>query len=263
MGLVVAKVVKGGSMMITTQVAHQADERSQLTELVIKAKEGDARAREQVLQDYRPFYLRVASGSCRKYLVLGRDDEASIAMIAFNEAIDSYNTDGGASFLSFAEIVIKRRMVDYFRRQSRRADEIPLSSLETDEHEDGIIQKIESKEAHTVLQIQEETEERREEIFRLDQLLSHYGIRFSDLVKISPKHQDARDRALQVARTLAGDPELVGYLTTRKSLPLKELEERVQVSRKTLERQRKYIIALTLVLVGDFYHLREYLNRPA
>ncbi len=248
--------------MTITNVAYQPDERSQLTELVIKAKDGDARVREQILQDYRPFYLRVASGSCRKYLVLGRDDEASIAMIAFNEAIDSYNIDGGASFLSFAEIVIKRRMVDYFRRQSKKADEIPLSSFERDENEDTVIQRIESKEAQAVLQIQEETEERREEIFRLDQLLSHYGIRFSDLVKISPKHQDARDRALQVARTLVGEPELLGYLTTKKSLPLKELEERVDVSRKTLERQRKYIIALTLVLVGDFYHLQEYLNRP-
>ncbi|HKM42970.1 MAG TPA: RNA polymerase sigma factor SigI [Limnochordia bacterium] len=247
---------------MTITHAYQSDERSQLTELVVKAKEGDARVREQILQDYRPFYLRVASASCRKYLVLGRDDEASIAMIAFNEAIDAYNVDGGASFLSFAEIVIKRRMVDYFRRQSRRTDEIPLSSFERDEQEEGVIQRIESKEAQTVLQIQEETEERREEIFRLDQLLSHYGIRFSDLVKISPKHQDARDRALQVARTLVGEPELLAYLTTKKSLPLKDLEERVEVSRKTLERQRKYIIALTLVLIGDFYHLREYLNRP-
>ena len=168
---------------MTTTHAHQADERSQITELVIKAQQGDARVREQILQDYRPFYLRVASGTCKKYLVLGRDDEASIAMIAFNEAIDSYNVDGGASFFSFAEIVIKRRMVDHFRRQSKRTDEIPLSSFEREEQEDSVLQKIESKEAQTVLQIQEETEERREEIFRLDQLLSHYGIRFSDLVK--------------------------------------------------------------------------------
>lgn len=247
---------------MTTNIAYQQDDRNQLTELVLAAQNGDSLAREKVLQDYRPFYLRVASSSCRKYLVLGRDDEASIAMIAFNEAIDSYNTEGGASFLSFAEIVIKRRMVDFFRRQSRRADEIPLSSFESEENEDGIIQKIESKEAHAVLQIQEEAEERREEIFRLDQLLSHYGIRFSELVKISPKHQDARDRALQVARIIVNDPELLAHLTSKKSLPLKELEERVVVSRKTLERQRKYIITLTLILIGDFYHLQEYLNRP-
>lgn len=247
---------------MTTNIAHQQDDRNQLTELVLAAQNGDSLARETLLHDYRPFYLRVASGSCRKYLVLGRDDEASIAMIAFNEAIDSYNSEGGASFLSFSEIVIKRRMVDFFRRQARRADEIPLSSFETDENEEGIIQKIESKEAQAVLQIQEDAEERREEIFRLDQLLSDYGIRFSELVKISPKHQDARDRALQVARIIVNNPEFLAHLTSRKSLPLKELEERVEVSRKTLERQRKYIITLTLILVGDFTHLQEYLNRP-
>lgn len=255
-----AKVVKGGPIM-TAQAASQQEERIQLAELVSAAKEGDKQAREQVLRDYRPFYLRVASGACRKYLVLGRDDEASIAMIAFNEAIDAYSKEGGASFLSFAEIVIKRRMVDYFRRQSNKREEIPLSTFETEEHEDSVIQKIESKEAFAVLQIQEEAEERREEIFRLDQLLSHYGIRFSELVSISPKHQDARDRALQVARVLVNDPQLLAYLTGKKALPLKDLQKRVAVSRKTLERQRKYIIALTLVLVGDFYHLQEYLNR--
>ncbi|HHT42345.1 MAG TPA: RNA polymerase sigma factor SigI [Firmicutes bacterium] len=247
---------------MTTTHAHKQDERGQLTDLVARAQAGDMVAREQLLQDYRPFFLRVASNSCRKYLVLGRDDEASIAMIAFNEAIDSYDSRGGASFLSFAEIVVKRRMVDYFRRQSRKSDEIPLSTFETEENEDSVIQKIEAKEAHTVLQIQEETEQRREEIFRLDQLLSHYGIRFAELVKISPKHQDARDRALQVAKTLISEPELLGYLTRKKSLPLKELEARVDVSRKTLERQRKYIITLALILIGDFHYLQEYLNRP-
>ncbi len=247
---------------MTTNAAYKAKEQTQLPELVAAAQAGDARARERILDDYRPFFLRVASGSCRKYLVLGRDDEASIAMIAFNEAIDAYDSEGGASFLSFAEIVIKRRMVDFFRRQARRADEIPLSSFENDEYEEGVIQKIESKEAQAVLQIQEETEERREEIFRLDQLLSHYGIRFSELVKISPKHQDARDRALAVAKILVKDPELLAYLTKKKSLPLKELEKRVKVSRKTLERQRKYIITLALVLIGDFCHLQEYLDRP-
>ncbi|MDI9442040.1 MAG: RNA polymerase sigma factor SigI [Firmicutes bacterium] len=248
---------------MTTDAAYQVQqEEVQLPDLVAAAQAGDARAREQILYDYRPFFLRVASNSCRKYLVLGRDDEASIAMIAFNEAIDSYNSDGGASFLSFAELVIKRRLVDYFRRQARRTDEIPLSSFEDEDNEEGVIQRLEAKEAHAVMQLQEEAEERREEIFRLDQLLSNYGIRFSELVKISPKHRDARDRALVVAKTLVSDPELLAYLTRKKSLPLKDLEQRVNVSRKTLERQRKYIITLALVLIGDFTHLQEYLNRP-
>ena len=92
-------------------------------------------------------------------------------------------------------------------------------------------------------------------------MLSEYGVRLSELVKISPKHQDARDRALEVARILANDPELLKFLTQRKALPLKELEKVVKVSRKTLERQRKYIITLTLILVGEFHYLQEYLKR--
>ena len=238
------------------------DERLELGDLVAKAKAGDERVREQILQEYRPFFLRVASSVCRKYLVLGRDDEASIAMIAFNEAIDAYDDSAGASFLSFAEIVIKRRMVDYFRRKTKRQEEVPLSSFESEDNEDSVIKKIESKEAVATLQIQLEAEERREEILRLNQLLSHYGITFSDLVKGSPKHQDARERALEVARILTNDPVLLQYLTSKKALPLKELQQRVKVSRKTLERQRKYIIALTLILIGEFYYLQEYLKRP-
>lgn len=236
------------------------EKKSEISSLVAEAQAGNKLSREQLIKDYRPFYLRVASGVSKKYLVLGRDDEASIAMSAFNEAINAYNPKAGASFLSFAEIVIKRRMVDYFRRKVRRKEEIPISALENEETEDSVIRKLESKEAFGILQIQRESEERREEIFRLNQLLSDYGIRFADLVKISPKHKDARERALEVAHILASDAKLLGYLTHRKALPLKDLEKLVSVSRKTLERQRKYIITLTLILIGEFSYLQEYLK---
>ncbi len=229
--------------------------------LVDQAQQGDKRIREQLIRDYRPFFLRVASSVSKKYLVLGRDDEASIAMLAFDEAINAYNREIGASFFSFAEIVIKRRMVDFFRRRSKGQAEIPLSALECEDSETSVLQRLESKEAFGVLQIQREAEERREEIFRLNQVLSDYGILFADLVKIAPKHKDARERALEVAQILVSEPDLMTYLTNRKSLPLKELEKRVDVSRKTLERQRKYIITLTLILVGEFLYLQEYLKR--
>lgn len=245
--------------MSTNSVAYE-HQQPELVTLVLQAQQGDKLCREQLIKDYRPFYLRVASSVAKRYLVLGRDDEASIAMLAFDEAINSYDPEAGASFLSFAEIVIKRRMIDFFRRKSKTKDEIPMSSLETDEGETSVMQRIESNEALGIIQIQRETEERREEIFRLNQLLSEYGVLFGELVKISPKHKDARARALEVAKTLASSPELMAFLTKRKALPLKELEKVVGVSRKTLERQRKYIITLTLILVGEFTYLQEYLK---
>ncbi len=237
------------------------EQQTEIGYLIEQAQNGNKLIREQLIRDYRPFYLRVASSSTRKYLVLGRDDEASIAMLAFDEAITAYKKDAGSSFISFAEIVIKRRMIDFFRRRSKGQIEIPISALESEEHENAYLQQIESKEALGVLRIQHEAEERREEIFRLNQLLSNYGVLFADLLKTAPKHKDARERALEVAQILASDPELMSYLTSRRSLPLKELEKRVGVSRKTLERQRKYIITLTLILVGEFRYLQEYLKR--
>ena len=169
--------------MSTNSVAHE-HQQPELVTLVLQAQQGDKLCREQLIKYYRPFYLRVASSVAKRYLVLGRDDEASIAMLAFDEAINSYDPEAGASFLSFAEIVIKRRMIDFFRRKSKTKDEIPMSSLETDEGETSVMQRIESNEALGIIQIQRETEERREEIFRLNQLLSEDGGLFGELVKI-------------------------------------------------------------------------------
>ena len=43
-------------------------------------------------------------------------------------------------------------------------------------------------------------------------------------------------------------------------IPIKELDTKVDVSKKTLERNRKYIIALVLILSGDYVYLKDYLK---
>ena len=58
---------------------------------------------------------------------------------------------------------------------------------------------------------------------------------------------------------IAENPELVKYFRLYKELPLKD-ENRLPFSRKTLERHRKYIVALLLVQIEDFPHLRDYLK---
>ena len=45
-----------------------------------------------------------------------------------------------------------------------------------------------------------------------------------------------------------------------KQLPLKEIEALVEVSRKTLERHRKYMIAVVLLLNSDFVYIKEYVK---
>jgi RNA polymerase sigma factor len=91
---------------------------------------------------------------------------------------------------------------------------------------------------------------RRDEIIRFQALLTLFDLSFSDLVENSPKHADARANAIIVAKLLVDDKELKSFLIEKKRLPIKQLEKKVNVSRKTIERNRKYIIAIALIFKG-------------
>ncbi len=231
--------------------------------LVVQARNSDEngkRVREYLLQKYTPFIMGVASRVSGRYLELGRDDEAGVGLRAFNEAIDTYDHGSGRNFLAFAEMVIRRRLYDFFRKRSRWSREVPLTHYDREDEDGNTYNYVDKESSYRAYAEAVEVEERRAEILELARELHNYGISFQDLARVCPKHEDARRRAVEAAREVAADPELLNYLRHRRTLPLKALEERVRVSRKTLERQRKYIIAATLVLAGDFQYLREYLS---
>ncbi|MBX6377517.1 MAG: RNA polymerase sigma-I factor [Clostridia bacterium] len=228
------------------------------TAFVRRAQAGDGQAREALLKAYVPFVLRVVSDVTGRWVSEERDDEASIGLIAFNEAIDRYDPERGPSFVRFSELVIRRRLVDYYRRQSV-VREVPFSSIEDREGSEGARREL-------AVQGQEEAEvealARRQDILRYRETLESFGIDLGELVRLTPQHRDARARALAVARRIAAEPRLWEHVTKRRELPLSALarDPAVGLSRKTLERQRKYILALALALGGGFETLAEYIG---
>jgi RNA polymerase sigma factor len=229
-------------------------------ELVAAAQAGDSQARERVLEQFRGLVLRVGARVCGRYLRVGRDDEVSVGLLALNEAIDRYRGDVGASFPAFAEIVVRRRLIDQYRRETGRR-EVPRSALERDEEDGGRWEAAEWQEAQEIDRARREAEERRAEIAEFAALLRPYGVTLRDLVAQSPQHADARLRAVAVARRLAANPEWVEHLRRKRALPLRELQAvpDLGVSRKTLERQRKFIIAVAVILMEGLPALRGYL----
>lgn len=229
-------------------------------DLLRRAQAGDGHAREQLIRKYRPFALAVASR------VLGRfvhpdEDATSVSLIAFNEAIDGYDQTRGGSFLSFAETVIRRRLIDHLRVVKRRGDEVPLTGFEQVGEDGNVHNPVADREAAALHAAQVEALERRHEIARLRQRLMEFGIRFAELPQVAPQHADARERAIAVARLIASEPRYMEHLRKTRTLPLRELEgdARVGLSRKTLERQRKFIIAVALILGEPFESLREFI----
>lgn len=241
--------------------ARREDDRNELARLLHGARSGNTDARNDLISAYVPFILRIASQTTRRYIDPGIDDEYSISLSAFNEAIDRYQEDKAASFLTFAETVIRRRLIDFFRSQRQhRGRQLPWSEFDVvDEEDNHMTNWVEVSTSMELHQQQEEASMRVLEIQEYSNQLSKYDLTFAELVEISPKHEDARQNAFECARVILEDRELLEFVERRHALPLKALEDRVHVSRKTLERQRKYILAVLILMTGDFPLLKSFL----
>ena len=94
----------------------------------------------------------------------------------------------------------------------------------------------------------------------MQQILGAYGFSFFDLSNSSPKAEKTRRQCALAVRTLIEDTALISRMQASKTLPIRELALRSGVSKKLLERHRKYIIAATEILTGDYPVLGEYLR---
>lgn len=221
---------------------------------------GDSELRNQLIQRYHPYILKTTSRFFRRYIDPQRDDEFSIALSAFDEAISRYSPEGGRLFLGFAETVIRRRLIDYLRQEKKHAAAVPYSAFDTESDDGAPMNRIEVTQALEVYNQELSADERRMEIMSLTEELAVFGITFADLADHSPRHQDSRRTLLSMGKRLALNDKLFHMLRDKRQLPIKDLCENESVSRKTIERHRKYLIAISLIAHGTYPYLREYIG---
>lgn len=228
----------------------------ELDNLAVKAK-SDTRVSEQLLQRHEAYILACASKVCRRY-VTKNDDEWSISMIAFAEAIDSYELNKG-SFLSFSKLVIKRRLLDYFRSQNKYKNEITVDPYIFDSEPEEEVDDIAIRMAVAETVSKKSNEDLRLEIKAINDVLEAYSISFLDLTKCSPRADKTKRACAKAINYIISNPILISELHDTKQLPLKLIEKNSDVPRKILERHRKYIIAAIEILSGEYPSLAEYL----
>jgi len=214
--------------------------------------------REELIREQEQTILRTASRACSRY-VTKSDDEWSIALGSFSRAIDLYAEKKG-DFLPFAQMLIKRSLIDYFRSQKRARSEVPVAPHllegggEPEEDTVGVGKRIaeQSMEASDTGV--------KDEIEAASGMLKPYGIRFMDLTGSSPRQERTRKDCGTAVRYLLAHPILVEELKRTKKLPAGSLAAGSKVSRKTLDKYRKYIIMAALILDGDYPHIAGYLQ---
>ena len=97
-----------------------------IVEQVYAAKE-DVRAADDLIRAYLPFIKAETAKFLKRPPIEGQDDELSITMMAFHEAIGGYSRTRG-SFLKYAAMLIRSRLVDYSRREQRHSRVISLDA---------------------------------------------------------------------------------------------------------------------------------------
>lgn len=240
--------------------------REELTpaEWIRRARDGDTSARSALLSQMRPFVFRLASKICRRLLDWRIHDELSVALIALNEAIDSYKT-GQSSFEAHARTVIKNRLIDYFRKEQRHFGHLSLDVAATSQEDEEQPNLLEKEAAIASYNQAVAVRERAEEIEGYAILLAQYGLSLRDVMAAAPSHSDTRARVRAAAAFLAQDAELTAYLRRTKQLPISGLVQVTGWSRKFFEDHRRYLIGVTLlVLHREFEQLRTFagLNGP-
>ncbi len=224
--------------------------------LAMKAKDDENTINELVTQ-YENFILRCTSAAARKYISKS-DDEWSIALAAFTEAIRSYSSEKG-SFLNFAELVIRRRIIDYVRSKSRYSSEIlvkpSLFESETEEEGDYGMQSEIAKKVSA-----EDDNSLKMEIHLINEVFSEYGFSFMDLTECSPKAEKTKRSCAKAVVFIIKNPILISEMKIKRQLQLNLIERNTKVPRKLLERHRKYIIAAVEIMSGDYPHLAGYMR---
>ena len=226
----------------------------------VQAARTDPEAADALIRQYMGFICAETAKFIKRAPIDGQDEELSIAMLAFYEAILGYEQNRGA-FLSYASRGIRNRMIDHYRKEKKHAKVISLHAPLQDEDDD--ISKLDRLEdPKNEIEASHRRAAAREEIEEFERQLGEFGITFSEVADNCPRQGRTLASCQKVLAAAKLHPEIFDILLESKKLPISSLAEKSGTDKKTLERHRKYLIAVLLaftngyeIIRGHLYHL--------
>lgn len=221
----------------------------------VTAAKKDREKADALLRDYLPF-IRAQAAKQIGHPVSDQDDAQSIAMIAFHEAILGYDPGRGA-FLPYAAMVIKSRIIDHQRREARHQGQLSLDAEQGDDSRPLLEEVADTRDRFAEAAGLAATQK---EIAELAAVMAEFGVSFSDVAEQSPKQARTLEACTAAVRYAAAHESLLEELLRTKKLPMAALVRGAGVERKTLERHRKYVLAMLLILTNGYEIIRGHLQ---
>lgn len=196
---------------------------------------------EQLVKQHMAFLIRTVSHLTGRYVSVENDEEFSIALMAFTEAVKKYDEDRG-NFLSFAKLVIESRLKTYLEKKRKELSEISLEAMQ----EEGIDFAEEKEGDRSSL---------HEEILQYREELLAFGLTLEILADRAPKHRDTRKRSVIVAETASKDEKTVEETYLKKKLPIRKVARLSNVTEKMVKGNKEFILSVLLIFVKQFPEL--------
>ena len=224
----------------------------------IKEAQENARNTDSFIEKYTPFIRSEVSKFASSGDFREMDDEFSIAMFAFYEALQNYDRSKGA-FFPMARVYIRNRLIDYYRKS---AEDEKTSSLDDTLHDDEkttVLDTIEDEKSSVTYH--EERECTREEIEEFQKTLAEYSITLSEIADNAPRQDRTMKVCLDALEFAKQHNDILDKLVETKKLPMSRLVKDGGFDKKTLERHRKYLVGIFLAFTNGFVIIRGHLCR--
>ena len=100
----------------------------------------------------------------------------------------------------------------------------------------------------------------QQEIGELAAVLGSFGVGFADIADHSPKQERTMETCRKAVRYAMENRSVLDELLKTRKLPLSELVAGAGCDRKTLERHRKYVLAMLVIQTNGYEIIRGHLR---
>ncbi len=194
---------------------------------------------EYLIEKYMAFLIKTVSGFTGRYISIENDEEFEIALLAFTEAVEKYQSEKGV-FLAFAKLVIVSRLKNYAEKEKKHEKVVSLDEL----YESG--QDFQAEEA------EKQDDYLQQEILRYKKELLFFGLTFEKLADEAPRHKDTRETALDAAEKAGKDEEIVEETYRKRKLPIRRVAVLAELTEKVIKRSKSFILSAMIIFAKEF-----------
>lgn len=207
------------------------------------------REREDFLKQNIKFILKHVMKTTGAYVEVENDPYFAVGLEAFYTSIESYEPNKG-SFYAYASRLIRNKVIDEMRKADKHENQVISLNAYIDHT---------GKEPVSYQNIERE-HERLEDIRILREKLHLHKISFETLADSAPKHSVTRANCYRIADINSRDDIIKDGIWMKGLFLRKRIAQLARVTEKVLKRNRKFIIASSIICIGQLETLMEYID---